>query len=123
MEPIVEVILESPEQQNEQLRMAALPRIRMAMRRLSWLVQRAKVKFSGVDNAQGGIDKRCEVELTSENGEPVVIVSVARDWMSALHSALGRASKALLRRLQHESEHRRDMQGPPRLLPLRAGAI
>lgn len=98
----MQVIFESPDPSAEELRSLAMPRIRLAMRRLGWLVRIARVRFSGVENAHGGIDKRCEVELSTGDSEPVVIVSVARDWLAALHSALGRASKALLHRWQRE---------------------
>ncbi|RYX97315.1 MAG: hypothetical protein EOO28_03165 [Comamonadaceae bacterium] len=118
----VQVILESPDDTSPQLQEHALRRIRQSMRSLGWLVLRARVRLSGAgDSLNAGaaqaaqdspftstgsldrIDKRCEVELTTENGEPVVITSLARDWNSALQSALSRASKSLLHRWQQEN--------------------
>ena len=105
----VQVILESPDNTSLHLHEQALRRIRQSMRSVSWLVLRAKVRlsgaggdtdpFGGISHA-GRIDKRCEVELTTETGESIVVASLARDWNSALHSALSRASKSLLHRWQ-----------------------
>ena len=98
----MEVILESPDAPHTALHAQAMRRIRQAMRSLSWLVASARVRLSGADDAQSGIDRRCEVELVTEEGQTVVVTSLARDWNSALHSALSRASKSLLHRWQQE---------------------
>lgn len=102
MEVIVETVTAHNTPESTQLREQEVRRIRSAMRSLSWLVLRARVKFSGGNDTPGGLDKRCEVELVTEAGEPVVITSVARDWHSALQRALARASKSLRHRWQQE---------------------
>jgi hypothetical protein len=97
------VTLESPDAENSAVHAQSLRRIRSAMRSLSWLVLRAKVKLTAVDDTPpGSIDKRCEVELITEDGTPVVVTSLARDFQSAMHSALARASRSLLHRWQQQ---------------------
>lgn len=96
----MQIIFESRQPWLEQLRGFALRRVRQATRPLGWLAPRARVSLSHVHGAQNGIDKRCEVELTAEGAGTVVMTSIARDWGSALQSALARAVRALLRKLQ-----------------------
>ncbi|WP_395054679.1 HPF/RaiA family ribosome-associated protein [Polaromonas sp.] len=96
----MQIIFESREPWLEQLRGLAVRRVRQATRHLGWLAPRARVRVSDVQGAEGGIDKRCEVELTAEGTGSVVVTSVTRDWGSALQSALARAVRALLRKLQ-----------------------
>jgi hypothetical protein len=102
MEVIVETVSANNTPESTQLREQEVRRVRSAMRSLSWLVLRARVKFSGGNETTGSLDKRCEVELVTEAGDPVVITSVARDWHSALQRALARASKSLRHRWQQE---------------------
>lgn len=96
----MQVVFESRQPWLEQLRGFALRRVRQATRPLGWLAPRATVRVSHVQGAQNGIDKRCEVELTADGAGTVVITSITRDWSSALQSALARAVRALLRKLQ-----------------------
>lgn len=102
----MKVTLESPDAENTAVHAQSLRRIRNSMRSLSWLVLRAKVKLTEVDGTPpGSIDKRCEVELMTGEGSPVVVTSLARDFHSAMQSALARASRSLLHRWQQEHTH------------------
>ncbi len=103
----MQVIFESRQPWLEQLRGFALRRVRQATRPLGWLAPRTRVRVSHVPGAQNGIDKRCEVELTAQGAGTVVVTSIARDWGSALQSALSRAVRALLRKLQPATTPRR----------------
>ena len=103
----MQVIFETRDPEAAQLRPLAVRRVRLALRRLNWLVPRARVHLSDVNGPRGGIDKRCQVELTTDSTGPVVITSMARDWRSALHSALARAAQALLQTWQRARKARR----------------
>jgi hypothetical protein len=96
----MQIIFESREPWLERLRGLAMRRVRQATRPLGWLAPRARVQMSDVQGARDGIDKRCQVELTAEGAGTVVVTSITRDWGSALQSALSRAVRALLRKLQ-----------------------
>ena len=96
----MQIIFESREPWLERLRGLAMRRVRQATRTLGWLAPRARVQMSDVQGARDGIDKRCQVELSAEGAGTVVVTSITRDWGSALQSALSRAVRALLRKLQ-----------------------
>ena len=96
----MQVIFESPDPQAAELRTLAERRVRQALRRLAWLTPQVRVHLSDINGPRGGIDKRCQIELTTDNGKSVVVTSLARDWFSALQSALTRASRSLLHSLQ-----------------------
>lgn len=93
----MQVLFESRDPQGAQLREVAERRVKFVMRRLTWLVPRAKVQLSDINGPRGGVDKRCQVELKTASAGTVVITSIARDFRSALDSALSRAARALVR--------------------------
>ncbi|MBP6483562.1 MAG: HPF/RaiA family ribosome-associated protein [Rhodoferax sp.] len=103
----MQVIFESRDADGAQMRDLSVERVRFALRRLSTWVPRAKVQFSDVNGPRGGVDKRCQVELSTEAAGTVVIASLARDWRTALDRSLGRATRVLTRSLQRT-------QKPPR---------
>lgn len=96
----MQVIFESRTAEASTLREVAIKRVRFALRRLSVLVPRAKVLLSDENGPKGGIDKRCQVELTTDNSEKLVIYSLASDWRTALDLSLGRATRALTRNIK-----------------------
>ncbi|MCF8159486.1 MAG: HPF/RaiA family ribosome-associated protein [Polaromonas sp.] len=96
----MQVIFESRDGDGAQLRDLSVERVRFALRRLTAWVPRAKVQFSDVNGPRGGVDKRCQVELSTEAAGTVVIASLARDWRTALDRSLGRATRVLTRSLQ-----------------------
>ncbi len=96
----MQVVFESRDADGAQLRDVAVERVRFVMRRMTWLVPRAKVLLSDINGPRGGIDKRCQVELKTASAGTVVITSIARDWRTALDGALARASRVLVRSAQ-----------------------
>jgi hypothetical protein len=96
----MQVIFESTDPQANQLRTVTERRVRQALKRMTWLVPRVRVHLSDINGPSGGIDKRCQIELMTNGGGPVVVTSLARDWLSALQSALARAARSLLYNLQ-----------------------
>ena len=102
------IIFESRDAEGHQLRDLAIQRVQFVMRRLSWLVPRAKVQFADTNGPRGGVDKRCQVELKTDGAGTVVITAVARDWRTALDRALGRASRVLLRSWRREQKPSRN---------------
>jgi ribosome-associated translation inhibitor RaiA len=93
----MQVFFTSRDADGNELRDAAVRRVRFVMRRLTWLVPRASVQLADVNGPRGGVDKRCQVQFKTDGGANVVITAMARDWREALDSALARASRALLR--------------------------
>jgi ribosome-associated translation inhibitor RaiA len=99
-EPHMQVLFESRHPEGHPLRDEAVRRVQFVMRRLTWLVPRARVCLSDDNGPRGGVDKRCQVELRTRTGGTVLITAVARDWRSAIDSALARAARALMRQLR-----------------------
>ncbi len=104
----MQIIFESRDANGAQMRDLSVARMRFALRRLRTFVPRAKVQFSDVNGPRGGVDKRCQVELTTEKAGTVVIASLARDWRTALDRSLGRATRVLTRSLQRVQKPVRD---------------
>jgi hypothetical protein len=100
----MQVIFESRDADGAQLRDLSVERVRFALRRLTSMVPRAKVQFSDVNGPRGGVDKRCQVELSTEAAGTVVIASLARDWRTALDRSLARATRVLTRSLQRNQK-------------------
>jgi hypothetical protein len=100
----MQILVESRAADSTRIRDLSVDRVRFALRRLSALVPSAKVQFSDVNGPRGGVDKRCQVELKTDNTGTVVIASLARDWRTALESSLTRATRALTRNRQRKQK-------------------
>lgn len=107
----MQVIFESSDPQALELRTLAERRIRQALKRLAWLTPRVRVHLSDINGPRGGIDKRCQIELMTDGGSPVVVTSLARDWFSALQSALTRATRSLIHNMQRSRKPRATTSG------------
>jgi len=106
----MQVLFESRDPRAAELREAAEHRVRFVMRRLTWLVPRARVLLSDVNGPRGGVDKRCQLELKTDRSGIVVITAVAHDWRVALDQALVRAVRALVRVWRRHQAHGRSTQ-------------
>jgi hypothetical protein len=102
----MQVIFESPDPEGRQLRDLAIHRVRFVMRRVAWFVPRATVQLADINGPDGGVDKRCRIELSTGDAEPVVVTSLARDWRTALESALRCAMTRAGRMLPHVARSR-----------------
>ena len=100
----MQIIFESRDADGSQMRDLSVERVRFALRRLTTWVPRAKVQFSDVNGPRGGVDKRCQIELTTDNAGTVVIASLARDWRTALDRSLTRATRVLRRSVQRSQK-------------------
>ena len=103
----MQVLFESRHPQATELRDLTERRVRFVLRRLSWLVPRAEVHLSDMNGPRGGVDKRCQVELKTDGAGSVVVVSVAKDWRTALDDALARAARFLMRLWRRGGDSRR----------------
>ena len=103
----MQVLFKSRHPQATELRDLTERRVRFVLRRLSWLVPRAEVHLSDMNGPRGGVDKRCQVELKTDGAGSVVVVSVAKDWRTALDNALARAARFLMRLWRRGGDSRR----------------
>jgi ribosome-associated translation inhibitor RaiA len=103
----MQVLFESRDPQGALWREVAVRRLRFVLRRLTWLVPRARVQLSDVNGPRGGVDKQCRVELKTASAGTVVVTAMARDWHAALDTALARSARTLVRvwRRGHSPHH------------------
>lgn len=104
----MQIIFESRDADGAQMRALSVQRVRFSLRHLMTFVPHAKVLFSDVNGPRGGVDKRCQVELKTDNAGTVLIASLARDWRTALDRSLSRATRVLTRSLQRTQKPVRD---------------
>jgi hypothetical protein len=93
----MQVLFESRDPQGAQWREVAVRRLRFVLRRLTWLVPRARVQLADVNGPRGGVDKQCRIELKTADAGTVVVTAMARDWHAALNTALARSARTLVR--------------------------
>jgi ribosome-associated translation inhibitor RaiA len=98
----MQVNFESRTPDSSDLREMAIRRLQFKLRRLSWLIPRARVQFSDMNGPRGGIDKRIQVELNTDVAGTLVATSVASDWRTALEKALTRVVRLLLKTVTKE---------------------
>ncbi len=103
----MQVIFNCPDSDGRALRETAINRLRFVMRRLAWLVPRARLQLQDVNGPRGGTDKRCRLELKTDNGDTVVVTAMAADWRTAIESALARASRTLVQHWRRRLSQRR----------------
>ena len=99
----MQVVFESRDRAGDALRDIAEQRLRFVLRRLTWLVPRARVQLSDINGPRGGLDKQCQIELRTDHSGTVVITAVAQDWRTALERVLARANQVLLRGVRRQS--------------------
>ena len=110
----MQITFNSPDSEGRQFHALAEQRARFVLRRLSWLVPQASIRLSDVNGPRGGVDKRCQIEFTTQGSGRIVSTAMAADWRAALEAALARAARRIVRHVQ-----RSQMRGrmPPRHRP------
>ena len=108
----MQVVFESRDTEAHEMRDVAESRLRFALRRLAWLVPRATLRMTDVNGPRGGVDKRCQVELKTPDGN-LVVTSISRHWRDSLDTALARAARALSRSHQRRYAQRRQPGAQP----------
>lgn len=103
----MQVIFEATDPHAALLRIQIERRVRQTLKRLAWLAPRVRVHMSDINGPLGGVDKRCQVEVVTDGGSPVVVTSLAKDWFSALQSALTRVTRSLLHNWQPSGSQKR----------------
>ena len=101
------ILIESPPAQSapadlQAWRGIAERRLRFAMRRLRSEVLQAHVRLVDVNGPRGGVDQRCQIQLTTDGLGTVVVHATRRHPVQALEAALKRATTALVRQWQKQ---------------------
>lgn len=77
-------------------------RVRLVLHRLQDQVQLARVTLRDVNGPRGGVDKQCQILLTTAGHGQLVVVSRAEHAQGALNQALQRSMHALTRAWQRK---------------------
>ena len=96
----MQITFNSPDSEGRQFHTLAEQRARSVLRRLSWLVPQASIRLSDVNGPRGGVDKRCQIEFTTQGSGRIVSTAMAADWRAALDAALARAARRIVRHVQ-----------------------
>lgn len=86
-------------------------RVRLVLRRLQGQVQQARVSLRDINGPRGGVDKQCQILLTTAGHGQLVVVSRAEHAQGALNQALQRAMQALTRSWQRKRRPPRQTAG------------
>ena len=112
------ILIDSPHAHNapaevQAWRDIAERRLRFAVRRLRDQVLQAQVRLVDLNGPRGGIDQRCQIQLTTDGMGTVVVHATRRHAVQALEAALKRAITAMVRQWQKQ---RRIVRQPARSL-------
>lgn len=97
------VLIESSRSgESKDWRPMAEQRVRSVLRRLQGQVQQARVSLRDINGPKGGVDKECQITLTTDGHGTLVIVSKGEHVQGALNQALQRATHTLARLWQRK---------------------
>jgi hypothetical protein len=108
------VLFQSADPQAHELRAWIEQRVRFALRRIAWKVQRVEVRMSDINGPRGGTDKRCQVALHTDGAGSALASGLAPNWSAALERTLARVVRLLIRRRQRGADPRRLRGRTPR---------
>ena len=104
------ILIESSRSGEPQLwRQQVEQRVRLALHRLQGQVQQARISLRDINGPKGGVDKQCQIMLTTSGYGQLVIVAKAEHAQGALNQALQRATHTLARLWQRK---RRPLRQP-----------
>lgn len=93
---------------SDALREHVVRRIRFQLSRFSGEVSAVVVRIGDVNGPKGGVDKRCHVAVRGPAFAPVTIEDLGSDAYSTVDLAVGRAARAVRRRIARARAARRD---------------
>ncbi len=95
----------------------AAQRLRQALGRLHGLVARMKVRLDDINGPAGGVDKRCDVEVSVRGSRPVALSANARTWQDSVDAVASRLRQRVAHHLHQATarEHRPMVLAPVRV--------
>lgn len=89
----MDVILDSKEGLETELKTFTENRVKFSLKRLFWLVRKIKVKYSLVINAKSSCNQNCRIELQTFDHRLIEVSITARDRRTALEMGLKKVYK------------------------------
>ena len=106
----MDVILDSKEGLETELKTFTENRVKFSLKRLFWLVRKIKVKYSLVANAKTSCNQNCRIELKTFDHRLIEVSTTARDRRAALEMGLKKAYKHLQRAFNKTQKYGRISQ-------------
>lgn len=91
----MEVVIQASHADAHTLREWVDTRVRFVTRRMSRTISRVVIRLKDVNGPRGGVDKHCQIQLTTAGGQVLLASSSGRQWQSAVEAALARTAGAL----------------------------
>lgn len=89
----MDVILESKEATEPELKVFTENRVKFSLKRLFWLVRKIKVKYTSVPQSKSQCNQNCLIELQTFDHRRMEFSVTARDRKTALDMGLKKAYK------------------------------
>lgn len=89
----MDVILDSKEGLETELKTFTENRVKFSLKRLFWLVRKIKVKYSLATNAKSSCNQNCRIELQTFDHRLIEVSITARDRRTALEMGLKKVYK------------------------------
>lgn len=79
-------------------------RMRFALHRNDKFITRVQVRLADINGPRGGIDKRCQIDLSLAGQNDIVIEDIETNLYVAIDRAADRCARALARKLERARE-------------------
>lgn len=96
----MEVVVQTHSSNPSALRSHAQQRVRETTWRMASVIRRAVVRLKDLNGPRGGVDKACQVQISTVRGDVLVVHAKGPTWHVALEDALTRSAQLMQRRLQ-----------------------
>lgn len=100
----MDILIQAQHPEAHALRDLVNSRMRFSTQRLSRFVSRAVVRFTDLNGPRGGVDKQCQIQLSTANGDVLVVSSRGADWRATLETTIARATQVLARRFNAQKK-------------------
>lgn len=97
----------------ESIRIYTTQRMQFALDRSDGQILKARVSLADINGPRGGIDKRCQINLSLVGQNNIVIEDIESDLYMAIDRASERCERTLTRRLERLREHSHDSANIP----------
>jgi hypothetical protein len=93
--------VQTPDSQAAELQHRSVERLRLALRRLRWLVARVDVRLEHTGPSSLAASKRCSVEVTTRGVGRIVVSATAQSWQESVQIVATRVRQSVVARFRH----------------------
>ena len=106
----MDVILDSKDGLEAELKTFTENRVKFSLKRLVWLVRKIRVKYSLVTNGKSSCNQNCRIELQTFDHRLIEVSITARDRRAALEMGLKKVYKHIQKALNKTQKYGRISQ-------------